>query len=338
MATLLTRGLQGRSLVTRGLGFADVAPPAANFLVALTDYLESHAPILALLDDEPRVHVERAGTNAVAPYVLVESVRLAPDPEGSEAGAEVATLEVNAYAPTASAARHLGAAIVAAIDPPALNAASTRDGRLEWSGGSEELALHVDGKLFRVPGGAFGLRANWAKTAAYEFHIRDDDGAQVTPDDPFVPDPDDLPETLPQAMERYLIASPALTALLGGAGKVYADLTTASGDTRPFVVVEGPEDDPDGEADEEEIVRLSVVAQARTLRVASAVHRLLRDLLDPPGMSRRGRRAAPFEWADGLEEAALWTGSTLSLEDGIGPGGVDVWAWTADYEFRTRVT
>ncbi len=305
------------------------------FLQAFTDYLETHAPLLAELGGQPRIHVERAGTNAIAPYVLIEGVRITPGGDRDES--EAVALEVNAYAPTAREARHLNRVLVKAIDPPGLNPLSTRTtGRLTWTGGAEETAAHGGGKLFRVPGGAFGQRANWAKTANYEFQTRSDLGLQVTPDPPYAPAI--LPESLPQAVAGYLLDSVALTAALDGGGKVFLDLTTAAANTRPFVILEDVEDEPEGEADEDEIVRVSFVVQAKTLREATGIHETLCDLLDPPGMSRTGRRAVPLAWEGGEEVSAWRTSSTLGLLDGIGPAGADVWAWAADYQFRTIVT
>lgn len=306
-----------------------------NFLVALTNYLEAHPPLLAELGGSPRVYVERAGTDAVSPYVLVEGVRLAPSGESDDD--EVATCEVNAYGPNAPAVRSLGRTIVAALDPPALNDDSTRPGRLTWAWGEEQTALRTGGRVFRVPGGSTGTRVNWAQTADYEFRYRvPTDAPQVAPDAAY--EPAEPHGSLPQAVLGYLAAAPALTALLGGAGKVYPDLATAPGTSRPFVILEDPQEDPDGESDEDEAVRMGVAVQAAKLRVASAAHELLRSLLDSPNGSRRGRRAAPLAWEGGVEDAARWTGSRLELFDGLGPNGADVWSWTADYEFRTHRT
>lgn len=338
-ALLATVGPEAFALLTRGmgetffrLGLAGSTAPA-TFLTALMDYLDGVPAIVAELGGAPRVYVERATTNAVAPYVLVEGIREIPGDTDDES---VVSLEVNAYAPTAAAARRLGRLIMDALDPPALNPRSTR-ARLEWAGGIEETAIRGNGhEPYRIPGGATGIRANWARIIPYEFTIRLDGSAQVTPDAPFVPAT--LAPDLPRALEAYLTASAPLAALLGGPGKVYADLTTASADTRPFVLVEKPEDDPGGEADEDGLVKLSVVVQARSLRAASAVHSLLCDLIDPPALSRTGRRGAPLEWDGGRETSAWRVSSTAQLLDGVGPGGADVWSWSADYEFRTVAT
>jgi hypothetical protein len=306
----------------------------AHFLAALVEHLESHAPLLALLDGSPRVYVERAPTDAVAPYVLVEGVRLAP---GESDDHETASFEVNAYGPNMPTVRRLGRAIVAAIDPPGLNADSMRSGPLAWAWGEEEVAMRTGGRSFRVPSGATGTRVSWGQTAEYDLHYRvPSDVPQATPDDPYAPAT--THGSLAQALLGYLGASDALAALLGGHDEVYPDLAAASGETRPFVLVEDPQDDPDGEADEDESTRVAVAAQAKGLRVASAIHELLRDLIDAPGTSRRARRAAPLEWDGGEEAAVTWTGSRLELLPGLGPGGSDVWQWTAEYEFYTHRT
>ncbi len=227
-------------------------------------------------------------------------------------------------------------AILRAVDPPGLNAESTRTGRLTWDGGSEETAMRKPGAgPYRIPGGGFGERANWARTLPYEFTIsRDADAPRAELDAPH--EPDEMPASLATAVAGYLLASSPLAAMLGGAGKVYTDQTTASAATRPFVLIEGTRDDPEGEADEDEVVRLGVVVQATTQRVASAVHVLLCDLLDAPGMSRTARRAGPFVWDGGRELSAWRTSDALELLSGSGPGGVDVWSWAAEYEFRVE--
>ncbi len=305
----------------------------AEFRMALVRLLERSAPILAVTGGEARVYMGRAPGQAVAPYVCIEGLSEPQDTETEDDA--VISVEINAYGKTRREVKSLARAIVNTVDPPASNPDSVRTGALEWTGGREEFAERTGGNLFNLPGGAYGVKANWVRTLSYEFSVEvDADAVQVAPDEPYVPDTEAV--DLLEAVEAYLLASADLTAALGGAGKVFVDEVQAAGVPRPFVILEGNTDDPSGESDADGTERISAVVQSAKLSEAGTIRKLLCDLLDPPGRSRSGRRAEPFTWDGGREVTAYRLPSGPDILIGYGPDGRDIWSWAAPYDFQTE--